>query len=364
MMQVILNPGPEFHSGQRKWQGIPTIERASNGRLWAGWYTGAEGEGPGNYVALVTSEDDGRTWSEPALVVNPSKPNLRAFDPCLWHDPLGRLWLSWAQAEDGCQDGREGVWAIMTDDARETHPRFGSPRRLANGVMMNKPTVLSNGPWLFPIALWSHNRAANERHPQLAAERFSNVYRSTDAGQTLVRVGGADVPQRTFDEHMIVEKRDGALWMLVRANYGIGQSVSRDGGVTWSPGEPFPLPGPCSRFFLRRLKSGRLLLVHHDPDPAEPRRRNRLTAFLSEDDGATWPMRLMLDERPGVSYPDGVEDENGRLYVIYDHNRGDRNALGKDREILLAVFTEQDIATGRCVSAGSRLRCLINAAKG
>ncbi len=34
---------------------------------------------------------------------------------------------------------------------------------------------------------------------------------------------------------MVVERKDGSLWMLLRTSYGIGQSVSADGGATWSP---------------------------------------------------------------------------------------------------------------------------------
>ncbi len=37
-------PGPEYGNDMRKFQGIPTIERASNGRLWAAWYGGGSGQ--------------------------------------------------------------------------------------------------------------------------------------------------------------------------------------------------------------------------------------------------------------------------------------------------------------------------------
>jgi len=63
--RLITDPGPEYASAARLWQGIPGLERAANGRLWAVWYTGGEGEGIGNYVVLHTSADDGVTWSGP-----------------------------------------------------------------------------------------------------------------------------------------------------------------------------------------------------------------------------------------------------------------------------------------------------------
>jgi predicted neuraminidase len=367
--RVIVNPGPEYASTARRWQGIPGIERAANGRLWATWYTGGPGEGPGNHVPLVTSADDGRTWSEPVLVVDPGEP-CRAYDPCLWHDPLGRLWLFWAQSE-GYFDGRTGVWAIRANEATAAAPAFGPPRRLCHGVMMNKPTVLSTGEWLLPAAVWRYAKSPVSR-PELDAERYSNVVVSTDAGATWTRRGGADVPDRAFDEHMIVERRDGSLWMLVRTTKGIGESISRDRGHTWHDARPDALPGPCSRFFVRRLHSGRLLLVNHDMAAARaaaeaaggPVRRSHLTAWLSDDDGATWRGGLLLDERAGVSYPDGLEADDGRLYVIYDFNRGDQHALGRDREILMAVFTEPDVLAARPVSPHVCLGMLVSRATG
>ena len=52
--------------------------------------------------------------------------------------------------------------------------------------------------------------------------------------------GHADVPMRSFDEHMIVQKKDGTLWMLVRTFDGLGESFSSDGGFTWTPGHKKP----------------------------------------------------------------------------------------------------------------------------
>ena len=72
--------------------------------------------------------------------------------------------------------------------------------------------------------------------------------------------------------------------------------------------------------------------------------RSHLTAQLSTDDGATWNDGLLLDERSNVSYPDGVQDKDGLIWITYDR---DRNGAG---EILLAKFREEDVAAGKDVS--------------
>lgn len=359
MPTLVTEPDERYYENARHWQGIPGIECSGNGRLWATWYTGGEGEGAGNHVVLVTSDDDGLNWSEPVLVVEAPEGG-RCFDPALWHDPKGRLWLFWAQCGGGLHyDGRAGVWATLAGESGEAACQWSKPRRLCNGIMMNKPVVLSSGEWVLPAAVW-----LREPHiPELDAERFSNMIVSKDEGETWSRRGGADIPDRSFDEHHIVERLDGSLWMLVRGA-GIGDSVSTDRGVTWSPGRKTAIEGPNSRFFIRRLRSGRLLLVNHHGYPKDSdsgqAKRSHLKAFLSEDDGATWIGGLMVDERPGVSYPDAVERPDGRISVIYDHNRADRSSLGREGEILMATFTEKDVLAGKCVDERSQLRIRVS----
>lgn len=354
---VNTRPGAEYAGSTRIFQGIPGLERAKNGRLWATWYGGGPDEGPDNYVMLATSADDGKSWSDVKVVIDPAGP-IRAFDPCLWVDPRGRLWLFWAQAHSWW-DGRAGVWAIHTAKPGQENPKWSEPRRLSNGIMMNKPTVLANGEWHLPVSVWEMGtgRVADPsaRH-NLGAEIGANVVVSADQGKTWERRGGVRVPERTFDEHMLVERRDRSLWMLVRTRYGIGHSESRDGGKNWSVGGPSGIPHINARFFIRRLKSGRLLLVRHNPPQGT--QRSHLTAYLSEDDGKSWTGGLLIDERVGVSYPDGVEAPDGTLYVIYDYSRKG------DKQILMSTFTERDVAAGQPVSGRFRTRVVVNQATG
>jgi hypothetical protein len=168
---------------------------------------------------------------------------------------------------------------------------------------------------------------------------------------------------------MIVELRDGRLWLWARTKTGIGESFSSDGGATWTPGKESKIPHVNARFFVRRLRSGNLLLVKHNPTldvawlapkgtKGAAQRRSHLTAYVSTDDGQTWRGGLLLDERMAVSYPDGDEAPDGRIFVVYDYNRK------SDREIYVAAFTEADVLAGKLIDPRSRLRGLINQATG
>jgi hypothetical protein len=166
-----------------------------------------------------------------------------------------------------------------------------------------------------------------------------------------------DIPERRCDEHMLIERGDGTLWLLARTMFGIGESFSQDYGRTWSAGRQSWIPHvPTARFFIRRLASGNLLLVKHSPP--DGRTRSHLTAYLSEDDGRTWQGGLLLDDRSGVSYPDGTQAGDGTIYVIYDFARHG------EKQILMATFTEADVLSGEAASERARLRVLVNQATG
>ena len=277
----------------------------------------------------------------------------------LWTDPLGRLWLFFDQSL-GYFDGRGGDWYTRCDNPDAAEPRWSAPVRFADGCTLNKPTVLENGEWLLPVSLWTRDRIRpgplTEAHRDLDPIRMANVFVSTDRGVTWTRRGGVAFPQTDFDEHMIVELLDGRLWMLARTRYGMAESFSQDQGRTWTNPRPSTIQNVSARFFIRRLASGRLLLVKNGPLDQRLPRRSHMMAFVSDDDGRTWSNGLLLDERSAVSYPDGFQAPDGAIHILYDWNRH------TDAEILMARFREEDVLAGRFVTPGAGSRMPVNKA--
>ncbi len=80
----------------------------------------------------------------------------------------------------------------------------------------------------------------------------------------------------------------------------------------------------------------------------------KLSAWLSDDDGGSWEGGLILDERKGVSYPDGFQAPEGTIYISWDRNRS------SDGEILMARFTENDILAKELQGPKSKTKMLIS----
>lgn len=345
--QYVGPPQPQHAVTNRAFQGIPSMAVTPGGRLWANWYAGkTPGEDQNNYVVLSTSGDNGATWRE-VLVVDPDGDGpARSFDPELWMGPDGKLRVFWAQAQ-GHEATVGGVWCLQTAEPEAEEPKWEKPVRVTDGVMMCKPLVLTTGEWVLPASTWRKT------------DDSAKMVVSTDEGRTWSIRGACNVPvaDRAFDEHEFIERHDGSLWLLARTRYGIGESLSKDRGVTWPELKPSAIAHPSARFFITRLLSGNLLLVKHGPIDKRTD-RSHLTAFLSKDDGQTWSGGLLLDERDGVSYPDGQQTPDGLIRIIYDYSRTGA------RHILMAAFQEEDVAAGKAVSGAVQLRQLVSQASG
>lgn len=347
-----------YYSGNRLWQGIASMEKTKNGRLFCVFYSGGVREMYGNYAVMVKSDDDGKSWSDAITVVVPDDDNHRIFDDNVWLAPDGKLWFWWSQ------EPNHAVFASVCENPDDDCLLWSEPKYIGDGVMMNKPIVISDSSWLFPIALWHADVAVMSKIKE-DADKKAFVYLTTDCGKTFRKLGGVDAPKRCFDEHIVVENSDKSLSMYIRTLYGIAKSNSFDGGKSWTEAQDSGIAGPNSRFFIRRLKSGRFLLVNHYNFTG----RNNMTAMLSEDDGKTWLETKLLLDAGNVSYPDGTQDDDGFIYVVCDHERGyadkENNSIElmerAKRQILMYKFCEEDILAGRLVNPKSKLCVVVSA---
>lgn len=347
--ELILYPQDEKYINERvrSFQGCPTVAVTKKGRIFLGWYSGGWREPHmDNFNLLIYSDDNGKTWTKPVLVIPSSREHcIHALDIQLWINPKGELCIYWVQnntvphpgavEETEIKDGKPRVsidgydffdfdhamWRTVCTDPDAQTLEFSAPEYLDKGFLRCKPTVLKSGRQLY------FNYDQN-------SDRYGYSI-SDDCGKTHIHAYGAKKLLTCFDEAMAYEMLDGRVRMLARTEHGTGflaESYSVDGGVTWSSAVLSDIESPNTRFFIARAPSGRVLLVNNDDRDS----RRKMTVYLSEDDGVTWKYKRLIDERNNLSYPD-VDFCDGRIYLAYDRERTGA------KEILFLCFTEEDI---------------------
>jgi len=332
------------------------IERTPKGRIWNCFVGG--GDNADAFFLLNWSDDGGKKWTDVKFIIDPHSDGhplkRRTIVGQLWTDPKGRLWLFMDQAMT-YYDGRSGNWYSICENPDDANPVWSTPKYIGYGCTLNKPTVMSTGEWCLPVSLWVRKRINNgkedgwtesplvEMHHELDSVRGAHVFVSEDEGQNWEDRSFKLFPEPTFDEHQFVELPDGRWWMTTRTGIGICQCFSSDKGYTWTDPELFQ-PHIDSRHFMILLASGNILLVRHGMTDEKTNKRSHMRAFISSDNGNTWQGGLLIDERAGVSYPTGFQDEEGYVTISYDYERT------KCGELYLAKFNEEDILACAIIS--------------
>lgn len=165
---------------------------------------------------------------------------------------------------------------------------------------------------------------------------------SDDAGKTWrcgADVPGAMVPngkggeRSQINEVQFAELSDGSVRLDTRQFAGAKvrrTAVSRDGGETWSSVAELPeLTDPsCMAGVLRYSfddAGGKGRLLHTGPDSAK---RERGTVWLSTDDGATWPVKRLL--WPGAfAYSVPARLADGTVGVLFEADNYKRIVLAR-----------------------------------
>jgi sialidase-1 len=368
--KLIFDPMPAYGQKYLSFAMAASMESTHKGRRWTCWAGGQDG--PNAYLLASYSDDQGTSWRDPVFVIDPQAQGLEMGTRLgsFWCDPKGRLWLFFHQSV-GMFDGSCSNWFVRCDNPDAEKPVWTEPVYIGFGASLNKPVVRKNGEWILPVSLWERwhiDKPFADCYHELDAVRGSNVFVSDDEGGHWSYRGGNIFKNSCFNEHSVVEKQDGSLWMLSRCMKEIAQSFSKDGGKTWQAQTTF-FPQVNSKAVFRRLKSGHLLLIKHGATFNTPAKdsseawnwgkgRSYLTAFLSTDDGKTWPSSLLLDERSPVSYPDIAQTPNGDICVHYDRDRTGA------AEILFARFREEDVQAGKLVSQDAALENLVKSKLG
>ena len=358
--ELIFPPQPLHNHGS-------SLVETPDGDLLAVWFHGT-GERKNDDVQLMGARlsaeqrANGETeWSTPFLMAD--TPDLPDCNPVLFVDPRGTLWLFWVAIQNNEWGGAllkyrtsndfegEGPPRWAWQDVVHTRPRNLEPRYNAMldaidadlGALIDASDSLAREVEAARAA--SHDKLARRLgwmtriHPIMTSDTrmmlglYSDVFNcglaafSEDWGKTW-----------TFSEPILdpsarnvgniqpsfVVKENGDIVAFMRDNGLLNRlpiSTSTDGGFTWSPLARLPIPNPGSSVECIALKDGNWLLVCNDLVEG----RHRLTAYLSSDEGATWPWSRPIEEAPegkgSFSYPSVIEAKDGLIHCTYSWRR-------------------------------------------
>lgn len=287
-----------------------TIEQTPSGVLVASWFGGTEESHP-DVGIWVSRFVDGK-WSTPVEVATAER--VPCWNPVLIQMPDNELVLYYKAGES------PRAWSGLLKRSSDEGKTWSEAELLPAGILgpiKNKPIFLEDGTLVCGTSTESWRTWA------------SWMEMTTDSGKTwkkygpITPEGSNSVPD---GRHGIIQPtlfvaKDGSLHSLHRSTRDIGKishAVSKDNGKTWSPAKPIDLPNPNAGFDCVKLKDGRVALVYNHTE----RGRHLLNIAISDDDGQSWDMKVVLEDEPGeFSYPAIIQAKNGMIHTTYTWKR-------------------------------------------
>jgi sialidase-1 len=323
----VFNAGAEGYHTFR----IPALIATKNGTLLAICEGRKTGRGDHGDVDLVQkrSTDSGKTWGPLELIHEEGvTAKVTIGNPCPVVDQeTGTIWLPFNRDNDRVfmlssrDDGR--TWSKPQDITATTKKDDWTwyATGPGNGIQ------LTRGKFKLRLVIPCDHRVGDAK-PQDKGNwdkaGRSHVIYSDDHGQTWKLGGATDF---SMNECAVVELADGTLMLNSRSYRGKacrGISLSRDGGATWEPtfDDPALVESVCQASLIRyswpdSAKNSKGLLLFSNP--AVPKGRTHVTVRGSDDDGKTWPHSRLICEGSSA-YSTLAVLPTGEIGLLYERN--------------------------------------------
>ncbi len=369
--ELIFPPNPKHNHGS-------SIVETPEGDLLAVWFHGS-GERKSDDVLLqgARKRNGEDAWCAPFVMAD--TPGLPDCNPVLFIDPQKTLWLFWVTVQDNQWGGTLLKYRTATNYDADGPPQWDwqdvihtRPVDLETqflGVIArveeNMAPLLASVPRLPELIAVGKDAATTKLkrrlgwmtriHPIMTSEKrlmlglYSDVFNCSlaafteDAGATWFFSEPILDPQAKRLGNIqpsFVMRKNGDIVAYMRDN-GIPNRVrtatSTDHGITWPSVQMLAIPNPGSSVECIALESGRWVLVCNDTNSG----RHRLSAYVSEDEGATWPTARPIEEREekkdgSFSYPSLIQASDGTMHSTYSY----RSSESEGSSIKHAHFNE------------------------
>ncbi|MDB6137587.1 MAG: exo-alpha-sialidase [Verrucomicrobiaceae bacterium] len=282
----------------------------ASGRIifcYSEFYGGAADESPARIVR-IHSDDEGRTWSPPVVIIENTGGN-NVMSVSLLTLASGRLAMFYC-VKNSWLDCRPHMQVSSDDGATWTQPRLilDAP----GYFVMNNDRVIqtSKGRLVIPLAFHRSRGSDPKSSKSWDARAIAMWIYSDDEGSTWQESASWwAMPVRSasgLQEPGVVELADGSLFSWCRTDQGAQYGFnSTDAGRTFTPPTPTQMISPNGPASIKRLPGGGdLLAIYNDHSgmfPFPARKRNPYVAAISSDGGKTFPVRKLIE-----SDPDGI----------------------------------------------------------
>ena len=288
-------------------------------------------------IAGMLSEDGGRTWSDPFVLVDDRDALVNCICPGLTRLANGNLLLAYSWRSGGNRDKENPhncakMVRISEDEGESWSDR--EPITIQDGGYHtgchDRAYTLSTGRTIIQC---------HTIFPSYRKEMGTYVARSDDDGRTWERSEIlTEEKSRLLEEGSIEERADGSLLMVMRSSRGNSYySESNDGGETWSKPRPSGVITPMAPSLLKRLPdSTDMVMIWNSqwiPWAGLQITRCPLLCALSRDGGETWGLPKAIEVNPKWewAYP-GMIFHDGIALLHYHRSHFQR----RGREMVLA----------------------------
>lgn len=318
-----------------------TITEGSNGELYCVWYAGTW-EKEADVAIYMSVKQKGKDWSTPVLIEKEGVTSENPFldeaeddeereelkneetsegNPVIFADLASeRLWLFWETMRGA---GKQSGWTMCVlkmKDSTDWGKTWSEPKLLRRDIgwgTRNKPIWASNNELILPIAA-----GGSTGFYRTTKEEFSQGAHECNFTEPDVFILRGSQPS-------VIETNDKILKCFMRTNDKSGicanlvaVSESEDYGHTWTKIHPTKdnIPNPDSGLDAVTLDNGHVILVCNPLSEG----RQKLTVFLSEDNGITFPYSRDLEpieDDKSYHYPAVIQTSDGLIHVVYTFRR-------------------------------------------